>query len=280
MKTTKFLLLFAFQFVIAGFVAAQQKDSLIYKTDKDIAYRAEIGKPADEYAKSRCKLDIYYPVNKKKFATIVWFHGGNLVAGEKYIPEELKNKGIAIVAVNYRLSPKAQHPAYIDDAAAAVAWTFQNISKYGGDSTLIFVSGHSAGGFLTLMLGLDNRWLSVYNIDNNRIAGLFPISGQTITHCTIRKEMGLPDDIPFADQFAPVNHVHNGIPFTVIITGDRRQEIPARYEENALLQAYLVAFGNKNVSIYELAGFNHNTAVGPACYLIINQLTEHLKEFR
>ncbi len=280
MKATKFLLLFAFQFVIDGFVTAQQKDSLIYKTDKNIAYRAEIGKPADEYAKNRCKLDIYYPVNKKKFATIVWFHGGNLVAGEKYIPEELKNKGIAIVAVNYRLSPKAQHPAYIDDAAAAVAWTFQNISKYGGDSTLIFVSGHSAGGFLTLMLGLDNRWLSVYHIDNKRIAGLFPISGQTITHCTIRKEMGLSDDIPFADQFAPVNHVHNSIPFTVIITGDRRLELPARYEENALLQAYLVAFGNKNVSIYELAGFNHNTVVGPACYLIINQLTEHLKEFR
>lgn len=58
---------------------------------------------------------------------MVWFHGGGLKTGNKHIPEKLKEKGIAIVIVNYRLNPKVQCPAYIDDAAAAVAWVFKNI---------------------------------------------------------------------------------------------------------------------------------------------------------
>ena len=80
----------------------------------------------------RCKLDIYYPENKKDFSTIVWFHGGGMEGGNKFIPKELREQGFAVVAVNYRLSPKAKNPAYIEDAAEAVAWVFKNIEKYGG----------------------------------------------------------------------------------------------------------------------------------------------------
>ena len=48
----------------------------------------------DCYAVSRCKLDLYYPCNKNNYPTVIWFHGGGLTSGEKYIPEELKEKGI------------------------------------------------------------------------------------------------------------------------------------------------------------------------------------------
>ncbi len=60
-----------------------------------------------------------------------------------------------MIGVGYRLSPKVQHPVYIEDAAAAVAWTFRNIASYGGDPDKIFVTGISAGGYLTAMVGLD-----------------------------------------------------------------------------------------------------------------------------
>ena len=46
-----------------------------------------------------------------------------------------------MVALNYRLYPKVGSPKYIEDAAAAVAWVFNNISYYGGDTSIIFVSG-------------------------------------------------------------------------------------------------------------------------------------------
>ncbi len=53
-----------------------------------------------EYQKERCRLDIYYPGEKKDFATVVWFHGGGLTGGKKKIPKELEERGIAVVAVN------------------------------------------------------------------------------------------------------------------------------------------------------------------------------------
>ncbi|MCA9217793.1 MAG: alpha/beta hydrolase, partial [Planctomycetales bacterium] len=125
-----------------------------YKTLEDISYRND----GSDYAKERCKLDVYYPVNKTDFATVVWFHGGGLKAGNKSVPAGLMNQGIAVVAVNYRLHPKVQSPVYVDDAAAAVAWTVKNIETYGGSKQKVFVSGHSAGGYLTSMIGLDKSW--------------------------------------------------------------------------------------------------------------------------
>lgn len=56
----------------------------------------------------QCVLDIYYPENKLQFPTLIWFHGGGLKAGDKEIPERLKQQGIAIVAVKYRLYPSAR----------------------------------------------------------------------------------------------------------------------------------------------------------------------------
>ncbi len=45
-----------------------------YCTDKDISYVPD--SEMDAYRLERCKLDIYYPENKRDFSTIVWFHGG------------------------------------------------------------------------------------------------------------------------------------------------------------------------------------------------------------
>ncbi len=162
-----------------------------YKIISDVPYYSQITIEQNGYIKERCLLDIYYPKNINNFPTIVWFHGGGLTGGEKEIPFALKEKGFAVVGVNYRLSPKVKAPEYIDDAAAAVAWVFKNIKNYGGDTSLIFVSGYSAGAYLTNMIGLDKKYLAKHNIDANNIAGLISLSGQAITHFTIREERGI-----------------------------------------------------------------------------------------
>ena len=99
----------------------------------------------DAYQNERCKLDLYYPEDTQNFPTVIWFHGGGLKSGAKAIPEQLKGKGLGVVAVNYRLHPKVNAPKYIEDAAAAVAWVFKNIDQYGGDSKKIYVCGFSSG---------------------------------------------------------------------------------------------------------------------------------------
>lgn len=256
-------------------ILAQNSASNEYKTDKDISYISPNEK--DNYRKERCKLDVYYPVNKKDFPVVVWFHGGGLEGGEKGIPNELKNKGIAVVAVNYRLSPKATNPAYIEDAAASIAWTFNNIASYGGSTKDIYVSGHSAGGYLTLMVGLDKSYLEKYGIDADKIKGLVPISGQTNTHYTIRKERGIPSNIPIIDEYAPLNKARTGVPPTLLITGDRKLELTARYEENAHLEAILKSLNNKDVVLYELQGFDHGNVYAPGCYLMLDWIKKYSK---
>ncbi|MEI6555154.1 MAG: alpha/beta hydrolase [Paludibacter sp.] len=276
MKKITFFLLLLFCTVVVSAQKKQPKDTTRYeyRTEKSIPYRDANLDKLDEYGIKNCQLDFYYPVNKKAFATLVWIHGGSLKGGKKEIPEKLMNQGFAVVSIDYRLHPKVNCPVYIEDAAAAVAWTFRNVVKYGGDSTKIFLSGHSAGGYLDLMVGMDKKWLAKYNIDPNRIAGLLPLSPQTITHFTIRKERGIRDTQPIIDEYAPLFHVRNDLPPLVLITGDRELEMLGRYEENAYLARMMKLNGHTQTQLFELQGFGHGPMMQPGIYLLIAQLNK------
>lgn len=226
-----------------------------YKIKEDIPYR-ENTQALDEYQQERCLLDIHYP-SSKGFATIIWFHGGGLTSGEKSFPKALQNKGHAIVAVNYRLSPKVKVTECLDDAAAAVAWVMKNIRGFGGDRKRIFISGHSAGGYLTSMIGLDSSWLKRHQEDANDIAGLIPYSGHAITHFTVRKERGIAATRPIIDELAPLFHVRKDAPPILLITGDREKELLGRYEENAYLFRMLKVSGHQDVTLFEIDGYGH-----------------------
>jgi len=271
---TLFLLHLIVLILSAPQLSAQENYGYSFK--EDISYRTADEEKRDEYIAGRCKLDIYYPVDLKDFTTVVWFHGGGITSGNKHIPEKLKEQGIAVVAVNYRLSPKAKCPAYIEDAAAAVAWTFKNIEKYGGDPKKIVVSGHSAGGYLTSMIGLDKKWLAKYNIDANEIAMLIPFSGHCITHMTIRKERGIPDTQPIVDGFAPLYHVRADAPPLILITGDREREMLGRYEENAYMMRMMRVAGHTKTKLYELDSFNHGGMASPAYEILLDEIRKPL----
>ena len=270
MKKIIFLLLLTTSIV----VSAQQK----YAVEKDIHYYPDAINKSDKYIDSQCTLDIYYPKNSKNFATIVWFHGGGLSGGNKEIPNALLEKGFAVIGVGYRLSPKVKAPAYIEDAAAAIAWAFQNMERYGGRTDLIFLSGHSAGGYLTMMVGLDKKYLAKYDIDANRIAGNIPFSGHTITHFTIRKEMGMNDIQPLIDKYAPLYFVRPDAPPLVLVTGDPEMELLGRYEENAYMWRMMKLAGHKRTTIYKLEGFNHGSMAEPAFPLLIKEVNAIKKE--
>lgn len=242
-----------------------------YTTKNNIPYYSDTVRNTDTYLKERCVLDLYYPENIKDFPTVVWFHGGGLTQGEKEIPEALTQKGIAVIGVNYRLSPKIKSPAYIEDAAAAVAWAFNSIAQYGGAPNKIFVAGHSAGGYLTMMIGLDKQWLQKQGIDANNIAGLVPFSGQTITHFNIRQEQNIAETQPIVDAFAPLFHVRADAPPLLLITGDRELEMLGRYEENAYLMRMMLVVGHKDTRLLELDGYNHGMTA-PAFPLLLNEI--------
>lgn len=263
-------------FSVQPFAEAQKIDNHQYQTIQDVAYRSS--GDATPYMKERCRLDVYYPKGVSDFATVVWFHGGGLTGGERKIPEELEAKGVAVVAVNYRLYPKVKSPAYIEDAAAAVAWTFRNIEQYGGSTKRIFISGHSAGGYLTSMIGLDKRWLAAHEIDADDVAGLIPFSGHTITHFTVRKERGIDGKQPIVDDMAPLFHVRKDCPPLLLITGDRDLEMLGRYEENAYLWRMMQVVGHPDTELHELEGYNHGQMDGPAYPILLRFMKQVSKK--
>ncbi len=230
-----------------------------YRTQKNISYLHPGEK--DSYKLERCKLDLHYPTDKKGFATLIWFHGGGLEAGEKHFPKEFLEQGYAVIAVNYRLSPRAQNPAYTEDAAEAVAWTFENIEEFGGDKDKIYIAGHSAGGYLSRC--------SIWTRVTWQSGILMPTAWQALSPSADRppliipsaKERGLPSDTPIIDKYAPSNNVRKDASPMILITGDKELEMLARYEENAHLYALLKALGQKT-TLYQMEGFDHGTVAG------------------
>ena len=234
---------------------------------RNLAYRPESA--AGEAGFERCRLDLICPQNEPGFATVVWFHGGGLSKGNREVPSSLRGRGVAIAGAGYRLHPDVKAPAYIEDAAAAVAWVLKNIEQYGGDPRRVVVAGHSAGGYLTLMVGLDSRWLQPHGLSPDQLAGLVPLSGQAITHFTIRKERGIAETQPVIDELAPLFHVRKTAPPLLLVTGDRRLELLGRYEENAYLWRMFREVEHADVELLELQGYNHGEMSEPAFPLLL-----------
>lgn len=254
--------------IIIVAVCCLSASAIKYKTVKDVTYRTDsVG-----HGRERCKLDIYYPADTAGCPVVVWFHGGSLTGGNKSIPSELKNKGLTVVAVNYRLMPGVTVDKCIDDAAAAIAWTMKNISRYGGDPRKIFASGHSAGGYLVNMVGFDRRWLRAYGEEADSLAAIVPFSGQSISHFTYRESIGIDGKKPVIDEYAPLYYVRPDCPPVVLISGDREMELLGRYEETAYLWRMFKVNGHPDVTLYELDGFNHSDMKKPACHILLQHI--------
>lgn len=210
------------------------------------------------------KLDVYLPAKAKKpFPMLVFFHGGGLTSGTKNfandrrIADFWRSKGVAVVNVDYRLSPQVKFPAYIEDASQAVAWAVKNATKLGADPARIYVSGHSAGAYLATMLAMDERYLKAQGTGTAAIAGFISISGQMTTHFNVRKERGLSDVPLIVDDAAPAHYIRKEIPRLLLLIGDH--DWPARLEENQLMYAQFVQLAKTDKASFKvIANRDHN----------------------
>lgn len=105
------------------------------------------------------RIDVYRPATCGPVPVVVWIHGGGWQTGDKAPPYAsshtlAKARGMAYVAVNYRLAPDAIWPAQRDDVLAALALVRTNATAWGLDTARIAVWGTSAGGHLTAWAGV------------------------------------------------------------------------------------------------------------------------------
>lgn len=105
------------------------------------------------------RLDIYAPEQARNAPVILLVHGGAWRNGDKDSRYLLENKlarwlprGFVVVAVNYRLLPKARPLEQAQDVARAMAMAQSLAPSYGGDRNKFILMGHSAGGHLVALL--------------------------------------------------------------------------------------------------------------------------------
>ena len=137
----------------------------------DIAYGEQPGE----------KLDVFMPDGASGAPVHFFIHGGYWQSMDKsdfdYVAKGLVPRGAVTVVVNYTLAPEVHIDEIVRQNRAALAWTWKNIAQYGGDPDNIHVSGHSAGGHLTAMMGATD-WPGFDNdLPGNLVKSGLPISG-------------------------------------------------------------------------------------------------------
>ncbi len=193
-------------------------------------------------------MDLVLP-DEKEFFTIVHFHGGGLIEGDKgdahQFCEHLAKQGFAVASANYSLLKDAKFPECLKDAAQAVKYLSESISKYGKSKGMI-VSGQSAGAWITLMLCFNHEYLDEVGINNKDIVGWVSDAAQTTSHFNILKyEKGLDPWIQRIDESAPIYYINKDIDFSHILLLAYEHDLPNRIEQNELLLSTIKNFNEK-----------------------------------
>lgn len=151
------------------------------------------------------QLDVYAPRKvKSPRPVLVFIHGGNWNSGKKsqYWPmgRNFARKGIVTVIIDYPLSPAANYDDMAKASARAVQWTVENIGQYGGDTSRLFLSGHSAGGHLAALIGLDDEYFKALNM-KNPTTGLVLIDAAGLDMYNYLLEKKYPSDNNYIKTF-------------------------------------------------------------------------------
>ena len=163
----------------------------------------------------RQHLDLFVPRNTQKpTPVLVFVHGGSWRSGNKtfylMLGRAFARQGILTAIIGYRLSPEVKHPAHAQDVAQALNWVYRNAAKHNGNPQEIFLCGHSAGGHLTALIALDDRYLQVHDLSPTILRGVIPISG------VYRIDSGRWYDLAFPrqgrDQASPIHHTRKDRP--------------------------------------------------------------------
>lgn len=160
-------------------IAALMVLALVPKVEMDVVY-AKVGE-------TELKMDLYYPLDSapKTNAAVIVIHGGAWISGDRKqmsaLAQYFASRGLFAASVQYRLAPKSPWPAMLDDVQTGVRYLRTNAVKYGFDPNRIGASGASAGGHLSLLLGMrDTRdEKGQYSDQSSRVRAVFDIFGPT-----------------------------------------------------------------------------------------------------
>ena len=198
--------------------------------------------------KENLHLDLHLP-ESGEFDLFVYFHGGGLSAGKRggveVFAKTLADRNIATATVEYRMYPDAKFPDFIEDCADSIRWLKDNISQY-GKCGKIYVGGSSAGGYLSMMLCFDKRYLNTVGLEPTDIDAYIHDAGQPTSHFNVLKEMGRDSKRVIVDETAPMYFVGMEDTYAPMLFIVSDNDMFGRYEQTMLMVKTLEHFGHKD----------------------------------
>jgi arylformamidase len=222
----------------------------------------EIGDPERiQYGETEVEhLDLYR--SQQKNAPIhIYIHGGAWRGGngsglKAYNARKFIERGVMYIAPDYALATDANGSLYpmVEQLRKAVAWTYQNAAKFGGNPDSIYISGHSAGGHLGGVL-ITTDW-SEYNLPDDVIKAAFLSSGMYDLYpvsLSSRNEY-VAFTHKMVKNLSPINHISQiSIP---VILAYGTQESP-EFQRQSKAFAKALEKQSKEVELHVLDGYNH-----------------------
>ena len=103
----------------------------------------------------RIMCRVYRPYTDRPLPTLVYFHGGGWVwssidTHDRLAREYAASGEVAVVSVDYALSPEAKFPQALEECAAVTRYVAEHGAAWGLDPSNLFAGGDSAGGNLAL----------------------------------------------------------------------------------------------------------------------------------
>src|SRR5450830_1445029 len=215
----------------------------------------------------RQKLDVYAPkVHAGPVPVVVFFYGGNWVSGERkdyaFVGHALASRGYLAVIADYRLYPDVHYPEILQDAARAVAWASVEAGRYGGDTTRLFVMGHSAGAYNAAMVALDSSLLARHGMRPQDLRGWIGLAGPydflPIENTTPRPVFFFPET-PASSQ--PIHHVTADAPPALLIAPQPGKDKLIDPQRNTGGLAAALRAQQRPVTEIYLDGVSHTTLV-------------------
>jgi acetyl esterase/lipase len=220
------------------------KTTITYCHDGGLAQTLDVDEPS--------------PLPAHLVPTVVYIHGGGWTGGDSsvasgsligQVASAVAAKGWIFVSVDYRLAPRFQWPAQIDDASCAVRFLRANAAALHVDPRHIGAIGDSAGGQVAALLGLAGRGAGFDVGQNSRrssaVQAVVDLYGPADLTSSEWKSSGIveavaprvfgttlgpaPPGTPAARVLAaasPVTYVGPGAPPFLILQGDADTVVP------------------------------------------------------
>jgi len=238
--------------------------------------------PYDDDHSAQC-MDVYLADSDVPTPAIVYIHGGGWRAGSKSnVPawlRALRDQNVAtVVAVEYRFTDVATHPAQVNDCRRAIQFVRKHAEQWNLDPQQMGVTGGSAGGHLSAYVALaddraDPDAADPVDRQSSRVALAISFAGPTDwallktidhQHPAYRQLIGYPPGTAankmsedLMRRVSPISFASQDDPPVMMVHGDADQIVPL--EHSRALHQRLTELGVPNELVI-IPGGDHSVA--------------------